>query len=76
MEINQATNITKKLFSVNITKKQYRYPMIFTKQLFLTCLGGRKLIFEKVILSGSFLRVPSGAAPANIKPMAVCPCSI
>jgi hypothetical protein len=58
MEINQATNITKKLFSANITKKQYRYPMIFTKQLFMTGLGGRKLIFEKVILSGSFLRVP------------------
>ena len=50
--------------------------MIFTKQVFLTCLGGRKLIFEKVILSGSFLRVPSGAAPANIKLMTVCPCSI
>ena len=51
MEINQATNITKKLFSVNITKKQYIYPMIFTKQLFLLCLGGRKLIFENTDIS-------------------------
>ena len=34
-------------------KKNHRYPIIFQKQVFLHFLSGRKVIFEKVVLSNT-----------------------
>jgi len=44
MEINQAINITKKLFSVNITKKQYIYHN-FHKTTISALFGREKIDF-------------------------------